>query len=242
MALLPTLQPIPERNDEFNSHAWQRWLIDLQRKLASTAANILWADVSKTGSTLTDIATRNHADLQNINTASYTHLTATNHTDLTDAGDSALHFHAADRDRANHTGTQAVGTITGLATVATSGAYTDLTGEPTAAIPAQTNVTASRALNTTYTAAAHLMVTATVRCAITLAAGNAYVQGKSDGATPPVTIASGIVGIETGLLGEDNTFQISFVVTSGQTYRLDSAATNGTVVLGAWFETTYGLA
>jgi hypothetical protein len=36
--------------------------------------------------------------------------------------------------RANHTGTQAAGTITGLATVATSGAYSDLTGTPT--IPA----------------------------------------------------------------------------------------------------------
>jgi hypothetical protein len=35
------------------------------------------------------------------------------------------------RDRATHTGTQAAGTITGLAAVATSGAYADLTGRPT---------------------------------------------------------------------------------------------------------------
>jgi hypothetical protein len=35
------------------------------------------------------------------------------------------------RDRATHTGTQAAGTITGLATVATSGVYNDLTGKPT---------------------------------------------------------------------------------------------------------------
>jgi hypothetical protein len=34
------------------------------------------------------------------------------------------------RDRATHTGTQAAGTITGLATVATSGAYADLSGRP----------------------------------------------------------------------------------------------------------------
>lgn len=33
-------------------------------------------------------------------------------------------------DRANHTGTQAAGTITGLATVATTGAYSDLSGTP----------------------------------------------------------------------------------------------------------------
>jgi len=32
-------------------------------------------------------------------------------TDLTDAGDTALHFHATDRDRANHTGTQILTTI-----------------------------------------------------------------------------------------------------------------------------------
>jgi hypothetical protein len=52
-----------------------------------------------------------HATLGNLNSATYTHLTATNATDLTDAGDSALHFHSADRARANHTGTQAASTV-----------------------------------------------------------------------------------------------------------------------------------
>jgi hypothetical protein len=37
----------------------------------------------------------------------------------------------ADRTRSNHTGTQSAGTITGLATVATTGAYSDLSGPPT---------------------------------------------------------------------------------------------------------------
>jgi hypothetical protein len=32
-------------------------------------------------------------------------------TDLTDAGDSSLHFHSSDRNRANHTGTQTASTI-----------------------------------------------------------------------------------------------------------------------------------
>jgi len=45
------------------------------------------------------------------------------------------------RDRATHTGTQAAGTITGLATVATSGAYADLTGRPT--IPAAYTLSAA---------------------------------------------------------------------------------------------------
>ena len=35
------------------------------------------------------------------------------------------------RDRSTHTGTQAAGTITGLSTVATTGAYADLSGKPT---------------------------------------------------------------------------------------------------------------
>ena len=44
----------------------------------------------------------------------------------------------ANRSRANHTGTQAVGTITGLATVATTGAYSDITGTPTIPIISDT--------------------------------------------------------------------------------------------------------
>lgn len=46
------------------------------------------------------------------------------------AADAAVQAHAI--QRANHTGTQAVGTITGLATVATTGAYGDLSGAPAA--------------------------------------------------------------------------------------------------------------
>src|SRR4030067_298173 len=101
------------------------------------------------------------------------------------------------------------------------------------------NITASRALNTTYTNPSpdrSLLVMATVRCAITVAAGNAYVQGKVDTSTPPTTVASGIVGIHAGVLNEDNTFQICFVVSQGMNYRIDSAVTNGTVILGTWFE------
>ena len=93
------------------------WLFLLWRRL-SQAGQILWDTIDFTGSDLTDIATRNHADLQNLNTATYTHLSATNHTDLTDAGDSALHYHASDRARANHTGTQTLATISDAGTMA----------------------------------------------------------------------------------------------------------------------------
>lgn len=102
------------------------------------------------------------------------------------------------------------------------------------------NETASRALNTTYANGISMrMVLATVRCAISVVAGVATAQGKSDAATPPVTICSGLVGVQAGLLNEDNTFQICFWVAPNMNYRIDSATTNGTVVLGSWFEQTF---
>lgn len=56
----------------------------------------------------------NHNDLQNIQGGGATerfHLTSGQHTDLTDGGDATSHFHASDRARANHTGTQTLSTI-----------------------------------------------------------------------------------------------------------------------------------
>lgn len=47
------------------------------------------------------------------------------------------------RDRATHTGTQPANTITGLATVATTGAYTDITGRPTLGTAAALDAPAS---------------------------------------------------------------------------------------------------
>lgn len=70
---------------------WLLW------KRVTAVGQLLWSTLDFTGSNLTDLATRNHADLQNINTASYTHLSSTNATDLTDGGDSTLHYHSADR-------------------------------------------------------------------------------------------------------------------------------------------------
>lgn len=106
-------------------------------------------------------------------------------------------------------------------------------------VKTQVNQTSGRALDTTYanTSPRSLLVTATARCAITVAAGNAYIQGVSDAAAPPTTIASGIVGVQSGLVGEDNSAQISFVVAPGMNYRVNSSTTNGTVTLGEWFET-----
>ena len=72
------------------------------------AGQILWGTIDTSGSNLTDIETRNHVDLQNHNTTEYYHLTSAQATDLTDGGDSTLHYHATDRDLANATGNLAV--------------------------------------------------------------------------------------------------------------------------------------
>lgn len=111
------LAPPPPNSDPLQS----RWMYLLWKKLTQ-AAQIPWFVIDTTDSNLTDLTTRNHADLQNLNTASYTHLTSAQATDLTDAGDSTLHYHAADRDRANHTGTQTLATISDAGTIASQAA------------------------------------------------------------------------------------------------------------------------
>lgn len=86
------------------------WLFLLWRRLTQ-AGQILWSSLDFTGSNLTDLATRNHNDLQNIAGGAsndYSHLTSAQLTDLTDAGDSTLHYHATDRALGNATGTLAV--------------------------------------------------------------------------------------------------------------------------------------
>lgn len=50
-------------------------------------------------------------------------------------------------------------------------------------------------------------------------------------------MASGIVGIQVGLLAEDNRVEVSFYVRPENKYRIDSTTVNGTVTLGNWFET-----
>ena len=53
-------------------------------------------------------------------TNEYYHLTSAQHTDLTDSGDSTSHYHATDRARANHTGTQTASTISDFDTSVTT--------------------------------------------------------------------------------------------------------------------------
>lgn len=79
------LPPPPPSND-IKGSAWQDWFYKITKALGSVLHNDL-------------------TDLQGGTAGQYYHLTAAQLTDLTDAGDSILHFHASDRDSANFTGT-----------------------------------------------------------------------------------------------------------------------------------------
>ena len=59
--------------------------------------------------------------------AEVNNISDTNATDLTDNGDTTLHYHASDRDRTNHTGVQTISTITGLQTSLDSKTNKDFT-------------------------------------------------------------------------------------------------------------------
>ena len=107
MAIL--IPPPPTAEDKTFT---QDWYIRVRNAVNKLGSSITWAFLDKTGSNLTDIVTRNHSDLQNIQGGTH-HLSSTDYTDLTDGGNTSLHYHSADRDRANHTGTQAHTTIIG---------------------------------------------------------------------------------------------------------------------------------
>lgn len=82
----------PVKDSDFGSLVWKRWLLDLQKKLEGSVT-VYFTQLDFTNSNLTSLATRNHADLQNLNTTNYYHLTQVNHDDLTDGGETTLHKH-----------------------------------------------------------------------------------------------------------------------------------------------------
>ena len=98
MSQIPLAPPPPTKDPNQD-----RWLYLLWKRISSSG-QILWSYLDFSGSNLTDIETRDHVDLQNHNTTDYYHLTQAEYIDLTDGGDSTLHYHATDRDLANATG------------------------------------------------------------------------------------------------------------------------------------------
>ena len=70
--------PPPPLNEPPGSVAWQQWYSALAAQY-NVSGLIAWADVNKAGSSLTDLASRNHNDLQSIQGGSagqYYHLTS----------------------------------------------------------------------------------------------------------------------------------------------------------------------
>lgn len=154
------VKPIPLADIRGLPYSFQEWVRSVSNMLYDPSGLIPWASVDKTGSNLTDIAIRLHSSLQSLQggaVGDYYHLTGAQATDLTDAGDSALHYHSADRARAVHTGTQLASTISDFTEAAqdATGAMVDSTlvyvdGTPLLTRAALTgDVTAAQASNAT---------------------------------------------------------------------------------------------
>lgn len=94
---MPTFEPVPLKDIKLLPYSLQEWF----RKIQLTfAAGIAWVNIDFTGSNITDILTRRHEDLQDLQggaAGDYFHLLETEHDELTDGGDTTLHFHSADR-------------------------------------------------------------------------------------------------------------------------------------------------
>ncbi|MDD3813312.1 MAG: hypothetical protein PHZ02_01590 [Desulfocapsaceae bacterium] len=101
------------------------------------------------------------------------------------------------------------------------------------AILSNSNVTASKSLNTLYNNynSESMEVFVTARVQISLGGGIGYFWGNASG-----NYASGKVGIESGLMSEDNTLQLVFIVPPNSNYTVDSSQTNAVVTLEDWRE------
>jgi hypothetical protein len=98
--------PPPPSIGDVNTPEWKRWFFSLQTFLTNLLP-VSFTTLDFTGSNLTSIETRNHNDLQSIqggDVDEYYHLSEDEHTELTDGGDTTLHFHSSDRDLANASG------------------------------------------------------------------------------------------------------------------------------------------
>jgi len=74
-------------NEAQSSYAWIDWYVKLVN-FVNNQSNILWTSINKAGSSLADLATRLHNDLQTRQGGSLTesyHLTAAQHTEATNA-------------------------------------------------------------------------------------------------------------------------------------------------------------
>ena len=143
MAARTRIPPPPVHSED--KSIWNNWYIAVKDAINNLRSDLKWINLDFTGSNITDVQSRSHQNLQNLQGGSSTeryHLTstqataiaafnATQWTDLTDNGDTTIHYHASDRNRANHTGTQTLATISDAGTAASqSGLSVTITTAP----------------------------------------------------------------------------------------------------------------
>lgn len=88
------LPPAPVREGHFTEE-WRKWLSKI-RDILNGVSTLSWSLLNFTDSNLTDIAIRNHKDLQNLQggtTNEYYHLTSAHHSGLTGSNLTTLHKH-----------------------------------------------------------------------------------------------------------------------------------------------------
>lgn len=97
MAII-NLPPPPTQEPDKDTYVWISWFQQLYTYITAIG-RIAWTVIDFTSSNITDIATRNHDDLQNIDGGNATenyHLTLSEYTNLTDGNDTTLHSHKSD--------------------------------------------------------------------------------------------------------------------------------------------------
>lgn len=129
--------------------SWVKWFSDLAAQTGAAAATA-WSSISKTGSSLADLETRNHSALQNLNTADHAHLYLADRDSLVGGANTTLHYHDSDRARAGHTGTQTAATISDFDSAVTASTHAGLTNNPHAVTAAQVG---AKPLSVGYTVA-----------------------------------------------------------------------------------------
>lgn len=93
---MPTGLPPPPLRNDVGDFSWLDWYNKLYKYL-NTAGAISWSQIDFTGSKLSDIQSRPHADLTNIQggtAGERYHLTQAEHDGLTNGGSTTLHTHA----------------------------------------------------------------------------------------------------------------------------------------------------
>lgn len=99
---MPQKLPPPPPVDSARFNDW------LQRFYKQSVGDEVAPEVESSEVSAADL---NHAQLANLDSGTYSHLTSAQRSELTGTGNSTLHYHDADRARTAHTGTQSASTI-----------------------------------------------------------------------------------------------------------------------------------